>query len=498
MRNLKVMMKILLVAAMLVSMFAGVTHVFAAETIELSEINEHASDLTFEGLTVVESASQYDFTMKIKSGKVRTFAYFNPPDGNKIKVIMANKIKAGSNEVKFSITKAKLKGLDMITFNVSGVKEDNFVAFNTSQLPGFDGGSSDSGESSTTTVSDNIDKIVASEQAVTIGMNQTMKLKIYALYVDGKEVDVTTNKATTYRSSSASVASMTAGLLKSGSAGSATITVTYNGKKVDLPITVVAADVKDIVVSPKTVKVTAGDVKQLKVDTIDSKNVRKDVTDEASYFSNDTSVATVEDGEIVGVAKGETTVVVNYLGKEQNVTVEVSDEAKLEVDKLEASEKSIKLKVGQQQEIYIYAVYSDGSKDDVTGEVLFQSSKGSVATIVDGIVTAKGVGSSTLKATLDGVEVSVKATVEKAKKLKSLAVSNPSLSINEGGTATIKVTATYVDNTKEDVTSKVIWTIGNTDVVDVKSGKFYALDLGKTVVKGKFDGKLVSVNVTVK
>jgi hypothetical protein len=258
------------------------------------------------------------------------------------------------------------------------------------------------------------------------------------------------------------------------------------------------ATVKSIAVSVTKVQLNVEQTKTIKVQAVMSDNTRKDVTDDSDYFSNDTEVADVDGGNITGIAKGETSILVNYKGIEKTVPVEVIDPENLELTKLEASEKSVKLKAGQQMELYITGVYEDNSREDVTGEVLWQSSKGSVASVVDGIITAKAIGAATITASLEGKTVQVKLIVEKAKKLKSLTASSNSLTIKEEGTATLKVTATYVDNTKEDVTTKVIWTIANTDIVDVRSGKFYAQDLGKTVVKGKFDTKLVTVNVTVK
>jgi hypothetical protein len=304
------------------------------------------------------------------------------------------------------------------------------------------------------------------------------------------EIEIDTNSNTT---KVGSVISSVGGGSSSGSTSSATPAPSATPKPSAGPATV-----KSIAVSVSKIQLNLEETKAIKVQAILSDNTRKDVTDDCDYFSNDTQVADIDSGNVTGIAKGETSIVVNYKGLEKTVPVEVNDPENLDLTKLEASEKSVKLKAGQQMELFITGVYEDGSREDVTGEVLWQSSKGSVATVADGIISAKAIGAATITASLDGKTVQVKLIVEKAKKLKSLTASSNSLTIKEEGTATIKVTATYVDNTKEDVTTKVIWTIANTDIVDVRSGKFYAQDLGKTVVKGKFDTKLVTVNVNVR
>jgi hypothetical protein len=358
--------------------------------------------------------------------------------------------------------------------------------------------SQSSGTSSVTTKRE--EGLVANEKEINMTVGGSTKLKVYYISNTGKELEVTANKSTVYRTNAASVASVaTGGLVKAGSkAGQATITVSYNGKSLEIPVTVKAVGVKYIAVTPAKMTLGIEQSKQIKVQAIMDDNTRKDVTKDAQFFSNDTEVADVEDGDVSGIGVGETTIAVNYEGKEKEVVVEVQEDVALALEKLEISEKSVKLKASQQMELYVTGVFEDDSRDDVTGEVLWQSSKGSVATVTDGILVAKGIGVATITASLKGMKVQVKVTVEKAKKVKSLAVSKSALSIVEGQTATVKVTATYVDNSKEDVTSKVIWNVIDSDVVDVKSGKFYALELGTTKVTGKFDGKLVTVNVNVK
>jgi acyl-CoA-binding protein len=459
-------------------------------SVTLSEITEIASDIQIESLTFVGGSVDYAFTFKFTSGKKRSYCVFNPPDGDKFKILGINKVVVGANTINFKISKSKLTDVDMVTINLfNDDASSNYLGFQTSELTG---GSSVSEEPV-------VSKIVATEESVSMKPNQTVKLKVFAIYSNGKEVDITSNKLTTYRSSSNSVASITAGVVKAGSSsGTAQITITYNEAKLDLPVNVSALEVKALTVSNPSLRLGSGQATTVKVYATLKDNTRKEVTSDATWIATDASVADVDDGQIMGMATGETKVVVNYLGMEKEIAVEVSDEPVKTIDSLEASEKSVKMRVGQQQELYVYAVYDDGTREDVSGEVLWSSSKNSVVSINDAILVAKAIGTATIKATIDDQVVQVRVAVEKSKKLKALAASTKSFSILEGGTYTVKVTATYVDNSKEDVTSKVSWTVANPDVVDVKSGKFYAGEIGKTLVSGKFDGKLIQLTVTVK
>jgi hypothetical protein len=221
---------------------------------------------------------------------------------------------------------------------------------------------------------------------------------------------------------------------------------------------------------------------------------------EVDWTSSNLAIASVTDyGEVVARRPGEALVTVKVLTNGGTFTATSRVIVKADgIDHLEISEKDLRIRNGQQDVLKVYSVYKDGFRQDVSDKVYWQSSQASVASIVKGVMKANKVGAATIKATYLNRTASLKVVVEKYKPVKTLVVSNPTLVLREGARYPMRVIATYVDNTKEDVTSKVIWTIGNTDVVDVKSGKFYALDLGKTVVKGKFDGKLVSVNVNVR
>jgi hypothetical protein len=353
----------------------------------------------------------------------------------------------------------------------------------------------------TTGAVSNIERLEASDESFELAINKSTTFKVYAIQKDGKEVDITNKPTTTYRAGSASLLMVKAGSLKAGSkAGTTTVTVQYGGAKLTFNVTITATDVKDIAVTPKSVKLKVDGTKQLKVDAIDSAGKRKDVSKTSQYFSDDTEVADVDDeGEIAAIGAGETTITVNYSGIEKQVAVEVTEEGEATIVSLKASEKTVKLSPGKTAEVQIIATFDDESDDDVTGEVLWQSSKGSVATVVDGVITAKANGTATITASLKGKKTTFTVVVAKAKAIKSISVSATKLTVLEGKTATFKVTAVYTDNTKEDVSSKATYTVADEDLIDVKSGKVYSLDgIGATKVTVKYENKLATVNVTVK
>ncbi len=100
-------------------------------------------------------------------------------------------------------------------------------------------------------------------------------------------------------------------------------------------ITVAVKVLESIAAEPSEVSLLVDETEQLTVTATYSDETTADVTAEASYESNDTSVATVsEAGLITGVAVGDATVTVSYDTETTTVLVTVSEEAVFDVYEL--------------------------------------------------------------------------------------------------------------------------------------------------------------------
>jgi|GEM_PF-4617428 len=87
---------------------------------------------------------------------------------------------------------------------------------------------------------------------------------------------------------------------------------------------------------------------------------------------------------------------------------------------------------------------------------------------------------------------------EKELEVKALTVSKKTVTMKVGEQVDLKVTATYKDGTKEDVTEDVDWSSSKEDVIDVEKGELRGLEAGITTLSANYGGKTVKIKVTVK
>lgn len=80
----------------------------------------------------------------------------------------------------------------------------------------------------------------------------------------------------------------------------------------------------------------------------------------------------------------------------------------------------------------------------------------------------------------------------------SLTLNKSNIKLKENNQTSISVSATYDDNTTQDVTENVEWIIGDTSVISISKNTITSLSEGTTSLKARFDGMdSQEINVTV-
>lgn len=147
------------------------------------------------------------------------------------------------------------------------------------------------------------------------------------------------------------------------------------------------------------------------------------------------------------------------------------------------------------------AIYSDGSSADVTATADWSSDNATVASVYNGVVTAKAVGTATIVAVYtytDGTKFSQAATVTVTKKVKALTQNVQTLDLRKGETESIILTATYSDNTTDTtVADEAVWTSSNPAIATVVNGTITGVASGTTTVTGVYGKKTATVTVSV-
>ena len=223
-------------------------------------------------------------------------------------------------------------------------------------------------------------------------------------------------------------------------------------------------------------------------------------TDTVTWRSSDTSVATVSNGadnagQVTGVAAGEATITLQVGNLTDTCTVTVTQNETVAVTGIELNKTELTLTEGG-SETLTATVTPDNATDKT---VTWTSNKESVATVENGVVTAVGEGTATIKATAGGYEASCVVTVNPATvdvTGVTLDKTSATLYINgESGTNTVTLTATVTPDNATDKT--VTWASNKTDVATVENGVVTAVGEGTATITASAGGKSAACTVTV-
>jgi hypothetical protein len=326
--------------------------------------------------------------------------------------------------------------------------------------------------------------------------------------------DVTAD--TTWSSSNTSVLTITEGKITLAGEGTSTITAKYKDLTatfkavVKLPYSEIELKHDDKIV--KEIEMLVGDdpVKLAAFTKETTKTTANDISAKAEWSSSSTSVATVDKGEIKVLSAGKAVITVTYLGITQ--TVDVYVRAPYEALLLTPSGDQF-LFMGESMNVKAEVRDAANSTPNVSGSAVWSSDNQLAATVTTGndaaAITAKAVGTSTIKAEYRGTSKSFKVTVYPT--ITELEADKKELDMyTEDSIALPKVNGTKLDGTKLDLSQEIEWTSANDDIATIKDGKLVAETAGTVDIIGKIKSenptssrpairdKSVVVKVTVK
>lgn len=278
----------------------------------------------------------------------------------------------------------------------------------------------------------------------------------------------------TFKSDDEDVATVSAkGVVSTGGTyGSATITVrALLGDKTVAMAKCNVDVVKDkLLLSEEEVTLLKGNSVSLKANLDKAK---KEVTTECEWKSSNTNIATVKDGKIEAVDKGECDITATYDGVSSTCHVVVA------LDILLISETELALLEGGTATL---TTKLENADKDVTSLCKWESTDANVATVDKGLVKTVGPGKCDIMATYDDQTVVCHLTVD-----AYLNVTPAEITINEGETQ--QLTANM---------SGVSYSSGNTSVATVSStGLVTAKGGGQTRITATCGDMTVYVDVTV-
>jgi trimeric autotransporter adhesin len=353
--------------------------------------------------------------------------------------------------------------------------------------------------------------ISVSPAGLTMPVGTRRQFTAQAIRSDGTSIGIT--GVATWTSDAASIAAVstsggTRGQVTALGAGPANITVTYMGVTGSVGVTVTAATLVQVQVTPFNPTLTLHTTLQLVATAIFSDGTNTDVTGQSTWTSTATSVAGVSNAAGTrGLAtslmtKGSTMIEATYMGTTGATTLSVTDATITEV---QVTPFNPTIPAGFDVQLTATAIYSDGTNHDVTALATWTAT-GAAATVSDalatkGLATAAAGGAATIEAELEGVTGTTTLTVTSATLVSiAIAPANPTAAV--GGTVAFTATGTFDDMSTVDVTTLVTWTSSDTSVADVSNadgsrGQATVFGSGTTTVQAQRGAVTATTTLTV-
>lgn len=248
------------------------------------------------------------------------------------------------------------------------------------------------------------------------------------------------------------------------------------------PITLVTGTLRSLTVSPSTRSVPRGTSAQFTAMGAFSDGTTRDLTSTVTWTSDAPTVASISQGRAEGLSVGTSTVTASFGNISATATLVVKDASLLS---LRLSPIRSTIARGTSQSFTAEGVFSDGSFQELTSEVSWSSSNTTVSAVAGGVASGLEPGTATVTATLGNVTSSANLTVTAAA-LESLTVSGPD-SIAKGTSTDFTATGLFTDDSTQDLTTQVRWTVSPADAATFDGGRLTGVLNGTVTVTATLD-----------
>ena len=327
-----------------------------------------------------------------------------------------------------------------------------------------------------------------------------LQFQAIATFSDNSSQDVTSQ--VNWNSSDISVATINLnGEATAFSEGGADISANFLGvtsNTVLLVVTNATVNSIQVVLNGGSGTLAKGSSVQFNAQAVLSDGSTLDVSSQAAWFSSDQTKVTINaQGLATGIAVGTSTISASLNGVTSAGTVLTVTNAT--VTQIQITPPSLTLAKGTKGKLTAIATYSDNSTQDVSSQVVWNSSNIGVATInLSGEVSAVSNGSATLTGrvgavTSNGVSLSVTNA-----SVNQIDLSATASTLAAGTKAQLTAVASYSDGSSQNITPLVSWSSSDSDVATVStSGEVTAVSPGTAVITGSFGGQISTLTVTV-
>ena len=318
--------------------------------------------------------------------------------------------------------------------------------------------------------------ITLDKTSVTLNKGQSVTLKATIT------PENTTDQTVIWNSSNEKVAAVSNGIVNAIGVGTANITAeTANGKKVVCKVTVKSPATKI------SLNKTSATLEKGKTLTLKATITPTDSTDNVTWSSTDTSIASVSKGKVTAKKAGTVTITAKTTsGQKASCKITV----KPPVSSVKLNKTSATVQKGKS--ITLKATINPSNAINKT--VTWTTSNKNIATVSGGKVTTKKAGTVTITAkTANGKKATCKITVKPP--ATGIKLNKTKATIGKGETLILKATVSPSNAINKTVT----WTTSNKKIATVKNGKVTAKKTGTVTITAKtVNGKKTTCKITVK
>jgi hypothetical protein len=355
-----------------------------------------------------------------------------------------------------------------------------------------------SDSSTLTVVPANLISIQVSPATPSIALGTDQQFTATGIFDDGSTQQLT---SIAWSTSDANVASInSSGLATSTGTGTATITATSGAVSGTASLTVTAATLVSIAVTPANSSMSPDTTRQFTATGTFSDSSTQDITASVLWGSSSAAVATINNqGLASSVANGTTVITATFGSVSGSTNLSVSTAKLVSITIIPANPR---IQQGTLLKFTASGTFSDGSTATNLSGLSWKSSKPSISSIRgSGLASGKKLGSVTISATSSGVTGTTTLTVANGT-LSSIAITPANPSVAAGSTQQFTATGTFSDSTTQDVTFNTHWSSSAAGVATIANGPNGAglattTAAGSTVIGGNSGGITSSTTMTV-
>ncbi|QUM90043.1 Ig-like domain-containing protein [Moritella sp. 36] len=323
-----------------------------------------------------------------------------------------------------------------------------------------------------------LQKLILTVDTSNIIPNQTTNYKVMGQYSDNTEVNLTRNGLIISDSENVKV-DLIHGEIVGKHPGHATVTASMGDISSDpITITVTKAKLTNLLIDVNNFRLHPKQTFSPNVYAYyDRENTPRNVNTMVTWYSDNASIITVDDNNLVAKSPGRTTVWCTLDGIESDhVELEVTDAIPTDLD---ITPKNTVTKAGYSVLYKAVATYSDNSTKDVTNQVEWKSSDIEKASFIGNTLHTQNAGRVTIHATFGTLTDNASLTISDAK-LVALFINPKEGSIAVGQTYTVTGIASNSSYQNFDIdVNKFNWKSANEKVLALTSpGKFKAMSEG--------------------